>query len=470
MTFSTVGSDRHPLARASRGSDVGTRRPPRGARQGGQRRSAPRYLADKVKLPRRHRADGRGHHSGGGRVGGLGCGGRPGGRHELGGDRTRLCGGPRLRRGGGQLAPAATPDARPGLRRVRVAGRQPGRRRDRRSPRAAGSGAVAVVGAEASEWLAPGCHLRRSRSRSPWVWADSSARPGSWSRQPSFAALPSEGHRRAGWPSTTSVGVVGLVLAGSWVWSRTDPQGFNPDGAVTAYEVALVVTAVTVVVVRQRHRASREHELQAALATVTDGGMAAFVELLRRAVGDPTLEVVDPGDRVTAPASPKGGTRTLTVTGTDGTPLCVVTYRSSALSDPVTASRVAAATRSAVEHVRLTDELTAQLAEEEASRARLLTATDLERATAAAELHDTRAPAARPGGARHRVGSVAHPRRGAVSRRRPGCRAGAVDHRRGARRPRGGGATVPARRRTSGGGPERLVRAQSDRGRHPSRR
>ena len=65
------------------------------------------------------------------------------------------------------------------------------------------------------------------------------------------AALPSEGHRGEGWPSTTAVGVVGLVLAGSWVWSRTDPQGFNPDVALTAYEVALVVTAVTVVVVRR---------------------------------------------------------------------------------------------------------------------------------------------------------------------------------------------------------------------------
>ena len=39
--------------------------------------------------------------------------------------------------------------------------------------------------------------------------------------------------------------------------------------------------------------------------------MATFVELLRRAVGDPTLEVVDAGDRITAPASPKGGARTL---------------------------------------------------------------------------------------------------------------------------------------------------------------
>ena len=130
-------------------------------------------------------------------------------------------------------------------------------------------------------------------------------------------------------------------------------------------------------------------ELQAALATVTDGGMGAFVELLRRAVGDPTLEVAGPSERTTAVASPNGGTRTLPVTGTDGAPLCVVSYRSSALSDPVTAARVVTATRLAVEHVRLTNELAAQLAEVEASRARLLTATDLERAAAAVELHDT---------------------------------------------------------------------------------
>jgi signal transduction histidine kinase len=204
-----------------------------------------------------------------------------------------------------------------------------------------------------------------------------------------FVALRSEGHRVEGWSSITSVGVVGLVLAGSWVWSRTDPQGFHPEVALTAYQVSLVVTAGTVVVVRRRHRASREHELQAALASVTDSGMSTFVELLRRAVGDATLEVLDAGDRTADPASPGGATRTLPVTGTDGTPLCVVTYRTSALADPVTAARVVTATRLAVEHVRLTDELAAQLAEVEASRARLLTATDLERATAAAELHDT---------------------------------------------------------------------------------
>ena len=245
-----------------------------------------------------------------------------------------------------------------------------------------------MVGAEAPEWPATG--------RPPVVALAAAVGVGGQLGAAAlliaaavFAALTSERHRGEGWSSTAAVGMVGLVAAGSWVWSRTDPQGFNPDVALTAYEVALVVTVATVVVVRRRHRVSREQELQAALATVTGSGMATFVELLRRAVGDPTLEVVDAGDRTTAQASPKGGTRTLPVTGTDGTPLCVVTYRSSALSDPVTAARVAAATRLAVEHVRLTDELTRQLAEVEASRARLLTATDLERATAAAELHET---------------------------------------------------------------------------------
>jgi signal transduction histidine kinase len=200
------------------------------------------------------------------------------------------------------------------------------------------------------------------------------------------AAIPRKGHPTQGWLSSTAVAVVGLVLAGSWVWSRTDPQGFLPEVSRTAYPVALLVAAATVVVVWQRHRTGREHSLQVALATVTDGGMATFVELLRRAVGDPTLEVVGFAEGATTP--PVRGTRTLTVTGTDGNPLCLVIHRSGALSDPVTAARVTAATRLAVEHVRLTEELADQLAELEASRERLLTTTDLERAAAAAELHD----------------------------------------------------------------------------------
>ncbi len=201
------------------------------------------------------------------------------------------------------------------------------------------------------------------------------------------AALAGRGHRGQGWPSPTAVAVVGMVLAGSWVWSRMDPQGFPPRAALTGYEVALAGAAATVVVVRRRHRTGRERALQGALATVTDDGMTTFVDLLRRAVGDPTLVVVGPGEGEPAMRPTPEGTRTLAVTGNDGTPLCVVVHRSSALSDPVTSARVVSATRLAVEHVRLTGELTRQLAEVEASRARLLTATDLERASAAAELH-----------------------------------------------------------------------------------
>lgn len=148
-----------------------------------------------------------------------------------------------------------------------------------------------------------------------------------------------------------------------------------------------MAAAGSVLVVRRRRGTVREQALQVALATVTDGGMAAFVELLRRAVGDPTLDVVGLGEG-TARTRPAGGAATLTVAADDGSPLCLVVHRSHALSDRVTAARVAAATKLAVEHVRLTDELSRQLAELEASRARLLTATDLERESAAAELQD----------------------------------------------------------------------------------
>ena len=121
------------------------------------------------------------------------------------------------------------------------------------------------------------------------------------------AALPRRGHSSQGLASSTSVGVVGVVLAGSWLWSRMDPQGFSPGAALTGYEVALVGAAATVVVVRRRNGTGRERALQGALATVTDDGMATFVELLRRAVGDPTLVVVGPGEADTGHEDYVGG-------------------------------------------------------------------------------------------------------------------------------------------------------------------
>lgn len=50
------------------------------------------------------------------------------------------------------------------------------------------------------------------------------------------AALPRDGRPHPAWPSSVSVAVVGLVLAGSWAWSRWAPLRFHPDVAITAYE------------------------------------------------------------------------------------------------------------------------------------------------------------------------------------------------------------------------------------------
>ena len=82
-----------------------------------------------------------------------------------------------------------------------------------------------------------------------------------------------------------------------------------------------------------------------------------------------------------------GERRWLTVADADG-PVAVVAHQSSALDDPATAEAVTAAVRLAVRHERLQDEQQQQLAELEASRARIVAAADRERERAAAQLRE----------------------------------------------------------------------------------
>ena len=69
-------------------------------------------------------------------------------------------------------------------------------------------------------------------------------------------------------------------------------------------------------------------------------------------------------------------------------PVAVVAYKSSALDDPGTAEAVTAAVRLAVRHERLQHEQQQQLAELEASRARIVAAADRERERAAIQLRE----------------------------------------------------------------------------------
>jgi hypothetical protein len=76
------------------------------------------------------------------------------------------------------------------------------------------------------------------------------------------------------------------------------------------------------------------------------------------------------------------------VVDADG-PGAVVVHRSPTLDDPATAEAVAAAVRLALRHERLQHEQRQQFAELEASRARIVAATDRERERAAMQLRGT---------------------------------------------------------------------------------
>jgi signal transduction histidine kinase len=127
---------------------------------------------------------------------------------------------------------------------------------------------------------------------------------------------------------------------------------------------------------------------------------------LARALGDPALEVgysvdavgglVDVDGNLLAPTPGPG--RTTTVYGDGGEPLAVFRHRQGLLDDPALVDEVAHAVGLALANERLRAEARAQLAELQASRARIVEAADAERRRLERDLHD---------GAQQRIVSLA---------------------------------------------------------------
>jgi signal transduction histidine kinase len=188
------------------------------------------------------------------------------------------------------------------------------------------------------------------------------------------------------WHAAVSLATVGLVLGGSWTWSRVAPDRFHPVAALRVYELTLLLVAVTLVAARHVGRVRSRGGLQAALQVLPSGGLEPFVVLLRRALRDPTVEVREVPDCLGAVGDRTSTRGSLVVEDRDGTPMGVVLHDSRALEDSVTAARVVDATRLAVHHVRLNQALAEQLRMREDTRQRLLSVVDRERAVAADEL------------------------------------------------------------------------------------
>ncbi len=196
----------------------------------------------------------------------------------------------------------------------------------------------------------------------------------------------------AGYPIVAAIAVA-ATLGASWVVARWRADVFDPTVALVGYELVLLAVAIAFPVAAQAVIRSRARLVDQLLAGERLTGLDGFAVVLGRVLGDPSVQVFrwhnpDVGyvdERGRQVPTGGGDRRWLTVDDPDGR-IAVVAHQSSALDDPPTADAVAAAVRLAVKHLRLQEEQRQQLAELEASRARLVAAADRERERAATQL------------------------------------------------------------------------------------
>ncbi|HET6921439.1 MAG TPA: ATP-binding protein [Jiangellaceae bacterium] len=194
------------------------------------------------------------------------------------------------------------------------------------------------------------------------------------------------------YPTVAAIAVA-LALSASWSVVRWRADVFDPTVALVGYELVLLAVAIAFPVAAQAVIRSRARLADRLLAGERLTGLDGLAVVLGRVLGDPSVQVfrwhspdvgyVDEGGRQV----PTGGgdRRWLTVDDPDGR-VAVVAHQTPALDDPPTADAVAAAVRLAVRHLRLQEEQRQQLAELEASRARIVAAADRERERAATQL------------------------------------------------------------------------------------
>ncbi len=180
---------------------------------------------------------------------------------------------------------------------------------------------------------------------------------------------------------------LGLVLALGAAGRLALPDGEANDTILLAYELTLVALAVGLLIglLRAPWERAALTDLVVELGDVSSGTLR---DALARALGDPTLRVgywladarayVDgAGEQVELPES--GSPRAVTSIERDGRPLAVLIHDQAVLDDPGLVEGVAAAARLAATNARLQAEVRLKVADLEASRRRLLDASDEER-------------------------------------------------------------------------------------------
>ena len=172
-------------------------------------------------------------------------------------------------------------------------------------------------------------------------------------------------------PAASAI-TLAVVLAGSWWLSRGTAVGYDPQLALVAYQLTLLMIAVAFPIAAREAMTSRARVADRILGEETTLGLAGLGAVLADALRDPTIQVRRPDD---GPASPRNRLEV----ADSGSLIAVIDYSEPALDDPAIADAVSSAVRIAVRRELLERDLQAQLLDLESARARVLNAADRQR-------------------------------------------------------------------------------------------
>lgn len=177
----------------------------------------------------------------------------------------------------------------------------------------------------------------------------------------------------------------GVALAGGAAVRLALPSGEASDPVLLAYQAALLMVALVLLVKLREPEPSAVADLVVELGEARPATVRAA---LARALGDPSLQVGywsaetdayfdEDGRELALPDAEDE--RSATLVGREGLPFAVLLHDPAVLRDPALVGAVAAATRLSESNVALRTEVQAQMRELMASRRRVLVASDDER-------------------------------------------------------------------------------------------
>ncbi|MFE3319030.1 sensor histidine kinase [Nocardia sp. NPDC059195] len=191
--------------------------------------------------------------------------------------------------------------------------------------------------------------------------------------------------------------IAGLIILAILLSTAIQLPGSMHSWVLDLRYVPIVLLPMAIAYGQMRYRIARSAVGDAMVAIGAAPIGSGFVEALRRALHDPTLELwrFDAGrgcyvddDGIARELPADSDPRVATVLEPAGSPLAALVFDEQLQTEPALLAVVRGATELALEHERLRDDLADQLAEVRRSRERIVAAGDAERRRVERDLHD----------------------------------------------------------------------------------